>query len=112
MKNIVNKYFCSLSESPNDQNGTNISELVIEYLLVLRQQVFEHQQWDVVRYLDIKDKEHIIQIDEKEKANIYVLKFSDENIPPCYIWIRNDKIVSFITLHKGGDLYYFLEFCS
>src|SRR3546814_18958720 len=54
MENIVNKYFCSISESTNDQNGKKISELVIEYLLVWRQKVFEHQQWDVVSYLDRK----------------------------------------------------------
>lgn len=59
---------------------------------------------------DFKSFQQVVLAGDETKPDIYRVKFEKNDTPSAFIWIRDNKIGSFVAMGQGGKRV-FIKFC-
>ena len=103
-ESIIKKHLCV----DNTEQQEKKIMLVTSQLRSLRLE-FRGNSYMIENYQKLSAKDQNIQIEEKEKQNIYRLESKGKII--CFIWVKDGKVVAFSTMRKG-NMRFFLKICD
>lgn len=107
---LLRKYLCHDTTNVTGHEKQEVIEIYKQQLSDLREKAM-HFKWAVVSYYKIPSEDQTLLIGDKDKDKVCAVKFESGDIPPLFLLIEGNKIISFITVHKGEKKQFFVITC-